>query len=262
MLAQQCDLEPGEFIWTGGDCHLYLNHLEQADLQLARTPLPRRSCVLRRRPPELFDYEYEDFEFMTTSSIPRSARRWPSERCAPQAPGPRTPPKTGPGHARPRSRPVRVRRSRVHGRGVFAIAPHPQGHPHHRVPRAIASSHREADLRYEDKDISDNHTFLFIVDRGVVIDGGVNGNEARFINHSCDPNCESVIEDRRVFIEAIRTIPPGEELTYDYQIGRDRDDPPNIDEIFACRCGASSCRGSMLWPPRQPGEARGPYSSN
>jgi uncharacterized protein len=60
-----------------------------------------------------------------------------------------------------------------------------------------------------------------------------------------------VIDDRRVFIEALRTIQPGEELNYDYQIGRDRSDPPNADEIFACRCGATSCRGSMLWPPRR-----------
>ncbi len=63
MLAQQCDLAPGEFIWTGGDCHLYLNHLEQADLQLSRTPLPLPELVLRRRPPSIFDYVYEDFEF-------------------------------------------------------------------------------------------------------------------------------------------------------------------------------------------------------
>jgi thymidylate synthase len=64
MFAQQCDLAPGEFIWTGGDCHLYLNHLEQADLQLARTPLPAPQLRLRRRPASIFDYEYEDFEFM------------------------------------------------------------------------------------------------------------------------------------------------------------------------------------------------------
>jgi thymidylate synthase len=63
MLAQQCDLEPGEFIWTGGDCHLYLNHLEQADLQLAREPLPLPELVIRRRPPSIFDYVYDDFEF-------------------------------------------------------------------------------------------------------------------------------------------------------------------------------------------------------
>jgi thymidylate synthase len=64
MFAQQCDLEPGEFIWTGGDTHLYLNHLEQADLQLSRTPLPLPQLRLRRRPPTIFDYEYEDFEFV------------------------------------------------------------------------------------------------------------------------------------------------------------------------------------------------------
>jgi thymidylate synthase len=64
MLAQQCDLAPGEFIWTGGDCHLYLNHREQADLQLSRAPLPAPQLRLRRRPASIFEYQYEDFEFM------------------------------------------------------------------------------------------------------------------------------------------------------------------------------------------------------
>jgi thymidylate synthase len=64
MFAQQCELLPGEFIWTGGDCHLYLNHLEQAELQLARQPLLPPQLRLRRRPASIFDYEYEDFEFM------------------------------------------------------------------------------------------------------------------------------------------------------------------------------------------------------
>ena len=64
MLAQQCDLEPGELVWVGGDCHLYLNHLEQADLQLSREPLPLPRLRLRRRPPSIFDYDYEDFEFV------------------------------------------------------------------------------------------------------------------------------------------------------------------------------------------------------
>jgi thymidylate synthase len=63
MLAQQCDLGVGEFIWTGGDCHLYLNHLEQADLQLGREPLPLATLVIRRRPPSIFDYGFDDFEF-------------------------------------------------------------------------------------------------------------------------------------------------------------------------------------------------------
>jgi SET domain-containing protein len=149
---------------------------------------------------------------------------------------------------------MRVRRSRVHGRGVFALRRIRKGT---RIIEYLGDrvSHRQADLRYEHKDISDNHTFLFIVDRSVVIDGGSNGNDARFINHSCDPNCESLIDDRRVFIEAIRTIQPGEELTYDYQIGRDRNDPSDIDEIFACQCGAGKCRGSMLWPPKRKARA-------
>jgi thymidylate synthase len=64
MLAQQCDLEPGEFIWTGGDTHLYLNHLSQADLQLARTPLPLPQLLIHRRPGSIFEYDYEDFEFV------------------------------------------------------------------------------------------------------------------------------------------------------------------------------------------------------
>jgi thymidylate synthase len=64
MVAQQTDLQPGEFIWTGGDCHLYLNHLDAADEQLERAPLSLPRLVFRRRPPSLFDYRFEDFEIM------------------------------------------------------------------------------------------------------------------------------------------------------------------------------------------------------
>jgi thymidylate synthase len=64
MLAQQCDLKVGEFVWTGGDCHLYLNHLDQADLQLGRAPYPPPQLVIRRKPPSLFEYSYEDFEIL------------------------------------------------------------------------------------------------------------------------------------------------------------------------------------------------------
>jgi SET domain-containing protein len=146
---------------------------------------------------------------------------------------------------------LRVRRSRLHGRGVFALRRIRKGT---RIIEYLGDrvSHREADRRYGHKPINDNHTFLFIVDRATVIDGGsASGNAARYINHGCDPNCESLIDDKRVFIEAVRTIQPGDELTYDYQIGRDKEDPPNVDEIFACRCGARSCRGSMLWPAKR-----------
>jgi thymidylate synthase len=70
MIAQQTDLEPGEFIWTGGDCHLYVNHLEQADEQLKRTPYPLPRLRFRRRPPTIFDYVYDDFEIVGYESHP------------------------------------------------------------------------------------------------------------------------------------------------------------------------------------------------
>jgi uncharacterized protein len=144
--------------------------------------------------------------------------------------------------------PFEVRASPLHGLGVFATRRISRGT---RILEYLGErvSHAEADRRYQHKDQADNHTFLFIVDGRTVIDAGVGGNEARFVNHACVPNCESVIESRRVFIDALRTIEPGEELTYDYQIQREADDPPEIDAIFACRCGADSCRGTMLWPP-------------
>ena len=107
-------------------------------------------------------------------------------------------------------------------------------------------SHAEADRRYEEKGDDDGHTFLFIASNRTVIDAGVDGNEARFINHSCDPNCETVIERSRVFIEAIRDIQPGEELGYDYQLTWESTDDPTELANYACRCGAKRCRGTML----------------
>jgi len=144
--------------------------------------------------------------------------------------------------------PILVRDSPVHGRGVFATRRIEKGE---RIIEYLGDrvSHDEADRRYESKDENDSHTFLFIVDSKTVIDAGVDGNDARFFNHSCDPNCESVVEKRRVFIEAIRAIEAGEEMTYDYQIYKEEGDPDNIDEVFACRCGFANCRGTMLWPP-------------
>jgi uncharacterized protein len=143
-----------------------------------------------------------------------------------------------------------VRHSPIHGYGVFAARRIRKGTT---VLEYLGDriSHEEADSRYEDKDPKDNHTFLFTVDSKTVIDAGVNGNEARYVNHGCDPNCQSTTEKKRIFIEAIGTIQPGEELAYDYQIQRDDDDPPDVDQIFACRCGAKNCRGVML-EPRKP----------
>jgi thymidylate synthase len=70
MLAQQADLGVGDFIWTGGDCHLYLNHLDQADEQLSREPLPLPTLAIKRRPPSIFDYRYEDFEILNYEAHP------------------------------------------------------------------------------------------------------------------------------------------------------------------------------------------------
>jgi hypothetical protein len=144
-----------------------------------------------------------------------------------------------------------VRHSPVHGYGVFALRRIRKGTT---VTEYLGDrvSHEVADARYEDKDPDDNHTFLFTVDSKTVIDGGVGGNDARFINHGCEPNCESTAQNKRIYVEAIRTIQPGEELAYDYQIQRDPEDPSNVDEIFACRCGAAKCRGSMLVARKKP----------
>ena len=144
---------------------------------------------------------------------------------------------------------IEVRHSPVHGYGVFALRRIRKGTT---VIEYLGDriTHEQADERYADKDEKDNHTFLFTVNSKIVIDAGRNGNEARFINHGCDPNCESGIMTKRVFIDAIRTIQPGEELVYDYQITRDPDDPDDVDEVFACRCGAPTCRGTMLEPKK------------
>jgi len=151
----------------------------------------------------------------------------------------------------PKPQMFKVRRSAVHGMGAFATRRIAKGT---RIVEYLGEriGHREANRRYAQKSPNDNHTFLFVVDRGIVIDAGIDGNDARYINHGCDPNCESVIEDRRGFIDALRTIQPGEELKYDYSIARDRDDPPNVDEVFACHCGVAQCRGTMLWPAQRP----------
>lgn len=142
---------------------------------------------------------------------------------------------------------VEVRNSEIHGRGVYAIRPIKKGA---RVIEYLGEriSHYEADSRYELKSDDDGHTFLFIVDGRTVIDAGVDGNEARYINHSCDANCETVIENRRVFIEAIRNIKPGQELGYDYQLTWESTDEPKELALYDCRCGAKQCRGSMLDP--------------
>ena len=150
-----------------------------------------------------------------------------------------------------------VRHSRVHGHGVFALRRIRKGT---NIIEYLGErvSHELADARYAGKDPLDGHTFLFTVDGKTVIDAGVNGNEARFVNHGCDPNCQTVQIGAQIFIEAIRTVQPGEELAYDYRIQRDDDDPANIDDVFRCLCGAKNCRGSMLVARRKKPAAKRP----
>jgi len=139
--------------------------------------------------------------------------------------------------------PIEVRRSEIAGLGVFAT-------------RRIASGERiieyrgerispsEADSRYAEVSEENALVVLFSVDDRTVIDGAVHGNDARYINHSCEPNCEAVTERRRIWIYALRDIGPREELTYDYHLIGDDDQNTRV-RAYACRCGAPSCRGTM-----------------
>ena len=137
-----------------------------------------------------------------------------------------------------------VRESPIQGLGAFAIRHIPAG------TRLIEYAGErltpeQADERYPD-DGERHHTFLFAIDDDVVVDAAVNGNEARFLNHSCDPNCETTQYGRRIWIEAIKDIPAGAELAYDYMYD---DDPSYTDDDLRhheCRCGAANCRGTIV----------------
>jgi SET domain-containing protein len=133
----------------------------------------------------------------------------------------------------------------VHGRGVFAVQLIRKGQ---RIIeyRGERMTNAAVERRYAHVPDEDNHTFLFGVDDTWVIDATVGGNAARWINHSCDPNCEAVNDDGRIYIEAIRTIRPGEELGYDYNLTLEERHTPRMKKIWACRCGAKQCRGTIL----------------
>lgn len=152
----------------------------------------------------------------------------------------------------PKVQPYVIKKSKIQGRGGFATRLIRKGT---RVAEYLGDriSHEEGDRRYDDDTMKRHHTFLFVVDKRIVIDAGKGGNDARFINHSCDPNCETVIEARRVFIEAVRTIHPGDELTYDYSY--DRDDATGwgkeAEAQYPCHCGAAHCRGTILAPEKK-----------
>ena len=142
-----------------------------------------------------------------------------------------------------------VRCSRIHGRGVFAAVDMPKGT---RLLEYLGEriSHREADRRYGTEHEHSPHTMLFAVDDRVVIDATHRGNSARFINHSCQPNCEAIEEEGRIFIEAKKKIEAGEELTYDYNLVLDDRHTPALKRAHACSCGARRCRGTLLGSKR------------
>ncbi len=104
------------------------------------------------------------------------------------------------------------------------------------------------------------HTFLFSIDNGDVIDAGQGGNEARWINHSCEPNCETTKSNNRIYVKSFRAIFPGEELFYDYLIVPAERRTKKLEREFTCHCGSAKCRGTMLEPvkKRRRKKARGP----
>jgi uncharacterized protein len=139
-----------------------------------------------------------------------------------------------------------VKNSTIQGKGAFAVRAIPAGT---RIVRYVGQriTPEQASKRYVDDGPGPHHTFLFTLDADTVIDAGVRGNDARFINHSCEPNCEAVIEDGRIYIDAIKDIPKGAELTYDYRLELDGPYRKAFDALYPCRCGAPTCRGSSRW---------------
>jgi SET domain-containing protein len=148
------------------------------------------------------------------------------------------------GRANPASR-IEVRRSGIHGRGVFAKTRIRKG------TRIIEYTGRHIPWK-EAQDLppldpaNPYHTLLFSLENGDVIDASVEGNEARWINHSCDPNCETFEEDDQIFVHALRALQPGEELFYDYKMIPSERQTKKLEKEFGCWCGTAKCRGTML----------------
>lgn len=151
---------------------------------------------------------------------------------------------------------IEARKSDIHGNGVFAIAPIEKGEFIIEY-KGKRRTHAEVD-KDDAGDIESGHTFLFTLNDDYVIDANHKGNRARWINHSCDPNCEAVIDEHegknrkkdRIYIEAIRDIKPGEELTYNYGITLDEPHTARLKKVWACKCGSKKCTGTMLQPKK------------
>ena len=150
-----------------------------------------------------------------------------------------------------RGKRIQVRKSGIHGKGVFALAPIAAGE---RIMEYTGSviTWKEAQRRHPHDPNDPNHTFYFHIDDKRVIDGKENGNSAKWINHACGPNCEADLDDDagRVFIKALRDIEPGEELNYDYGLILEGRHTAKVKKEFECRCGTPECRGTMLAPKR------------
>jgi len=149
---------------------------------------------------------------------------------------------------------IAARRSDIHGNGVFATQALEKGERIVRYKGKLRT-HGEVDAEYGEID-EDGHTFLFTLNDDYVIDANVDGNVARWINHSCKPNCEAVVEENdkgkrhkdKIFIEAMRKVEAGEELTYNYGITLDEAHTAKLKKLWACKCGARNCTGTMLQP--------------
>ena len=138
-----------------------------------------------------------------------------------------------------------IRSSPRHGVGAYALRDLPAGtrlieYAGERITEA------EGDARYPEVPGQEIITYLFAIDDDIVIDAAVGGNDARFINHSCDPNCDAVVEDGRIWIETIRDVTTGEELAYDYAFVLAERHTPAAKRRYPCRCGAANCRGTIL----------------
>ena len=139
-----------------------------------------------------------------------------------------------------------TRSSLIHGKGVFAKQQIRKGT---RIIeyRGVRSSMEEACERPYSDPANPHHTFIFELEDGTVIDAAIKGNAARWINHSCDPNCEAIEhDDGRMFIHALRSIRAGEELTYDYRLTWDGHVSARTRKAHGCGCGTEKCRGTML----------------
>ncbi len=142
---------------------------------------------------------------------------------------------------------VTVRRSGVHGRGVFARRDIPRGT---RIIEYTGEriSWKEAQALPPNDPDDPHHTFFFSLDDGRVINAAAGGNEARWINHSCGPNCRTDELKGRVYIYALRKIKAGEELFYDYSLEPADKRTKALERLFRCHCGSENCRGTMLEP--------------